>query len=351
MFDTARANGDLHFDVVGADAPKQYFTTLTKQTIAHAYLFSGPAGVGKKTFARRLAQSLLCQSSGEGVLGYDAACASCAMFPAGGAAHHPDFVEFDGSLRIGEAEGGRSFYDGEDLTSREIVRLFSLQAYAGGMRVLLLGDVEFASPSAANALLKFLEEAPKGIVAILTTPFPGNLLETIASRLIEVRFAPLALESVQTVLGNRGYDEARAMRGARLGGGSVARAVAAIERDEDSLRDAVARWFLDVARGETPVRTWATRETLEDGLEMLAALARDWVAVSLTAAQIPRAARDYAREIGELPQLNRIRASELLATFDDATRMSRTNVPPAMVAELARMAIWAGAGGELVRNL
>ena len=67
------------------------------------------------------------------------------------------------------------FYESEDLTSRDIVRLLSLQSYVGGMRVLLLGDVDFASPDAANALLKFLEEPPRGVVLLLTTATPGRI--------------------------------------------------------------------------------------------------------------------------------------------------------------------------------
>ncbi len=71
---------ELHFDVVGAEAPKRYFAALTPQQLAHAYLFAGAAGVGKKTFARRLAQSLLCLAPKEGVLGYDGTCSSCMLF-------------------------------------------------------------------------------------------------------------------------------------------------------------------------------------------------------------------------------------------------------------------------------
>ncbi|MFY9720551.1 MAG: hypothetical protein WAK16_13010, partial [Candidatus Cybelea sp.] len=70
---------DLHFDVVGADGPKHYFNALTRETLSHAYLFSGPSGVGKKTFARRLAQSLLCLAPKDAVLGYDGTCSSCLL--------------------------------------------------------------------------------------------------------------------------------------------------------------------------------------------------------------------------------------------------------------------------------
>jgi len=65
---------DLTFDVVGAEGPRAYFSRVSRATISHAYLFTGPHGVGKKTFARRLAQSLLCEAPNDGVLGYDGTC-------------------------------------------------------------------------------------------------------------------------------------------------------------------------------------------------------------------------------------------------------------------------------------
>ena len=57
-------------DVVGATGPLRFFAGLTQQSLSHGYLFSGPAGVGKKTFALRLAQSLLCVTPKATLLGY-----------------------------------------------------------------------------------------------------------------------------------------------------------------------------------------------------------------------------------------------------------------------------------------
>jgi DNA polymerase-3 subunit delta' len=342
-------SGALRFDVAGADGAKRYFGALSKETIAHAYLFSGPPGVGKKTFARRLAQSLLCEKPSTELLGYDETCASCAMFAADGA-RHPDFVESEGSLYVGAADAARSFYDGEDLTSREIVRLFSMQSYVGGMRLLLLGDVEFASPAAANALLKFLEESPSGVVTILTTPLPGSLLPTLASRLIEVRFPPLSKSDSNDVLQRLGYGEAEARRGAALGGGSIARAVTALDVEDESLRATVAAWFLESAAGETSERAWATRETLDEGLETVKMLARDWIVGALTGAAVARLADDYAQALGRLPSLAPARAAELLAKLDDAERIARTNVPPATVAEFVRMALDAAGSAQSTKS-
>ncbi len=101
-------------------------------------------GVGKKTFARRLAQSLLCLAPKQGVLGYDGTCSSCALFR-GESARHPDFLEHEGVLKIGDRDAPPGFYESDELSARDLVRQLSMQSYSGGMRVLLLGDLDFAT--------------------------------------------------------------------------------------------------------------------------------------------------------------------------------------------------------------
>jgi DNA polymerase-3 subunit delta' len=333
---------ELHFDVAGAEGPKRYFGNLARGSLAHAYLFTGAPGVGKKTFARRLAQSLLCHAPKETVLEYDGTCSSCTLFSAGENARHPDFLEHDGALRIGDSGAPMGFYENEEITARDVVRLLSLRSYSGGMRVLLLGDVEFASPPAANALLKFLEEPPGGVVLLLTTATPGRLLPTIRSRLIEVRFAPLSRDAVNGILRRQGFGKADADLGSALGGGSVTRARAALEDEEESLRAQVARWFFESVKGNASDHPWASRETLDEGLQTIKTLVRDWVvAAGVRSATIVSV--DYEPRIRRLPPLPAPRAVELLAKLDDAARLASTNVSPAMVAEIVRMAL-TGAG-------
>ncbi|MGA8535223.1 MAG: AAA family ATPase [Candidatus Tumulicola sp.] len=335
---------ELQFDVVGAEGPRRYFGALSRDSLAHAYLFSGPPGVGKKTFARRLAQSLLCSAPKDGVLGYDASCPSCAMFSAGENARHPDFMEHDGALRIGDAASALGFYESEEMSARDIVRLLSMQSYVGGMRILLLGDVDFASPPAANALLKFVEEPPRGVLLVLTTATPGRLLATIRSRLIEVRFPRLSKGAVRDVLQRRGFAEADAELGASLAEGSVTRALGALEGEEESLRAQVARWFFESVEGKVPERSWATRETLDDGLQTVKALARDWIVAGTGSADAALVSVDYVPRLRRLRPLPPARAVELLAKLDDAARLARTNVAAGMVGEIVRMALTTAAG-------
>jgi len=297
---------ELHFDVAGAEGPKRYFEALTPASLAHGYLFAGPPGTGKKTFARRLAQSLLCSAPKSGVLGYDGTCPSCKLFA--GNAHHPDFLEHEGILKIGDRDAPTGFHESEDLSARDLVRQLSMQSYSGGMRVLLLADVDFATPHAANALLKFLEEPPHGVVMILTTATPGRLIPTIRSRLIDVRFTGPSYP------------------------------VPAQEGDEDSLRAQVVRWFFESVDGKMPQDSWATRESIADGVETVKILVRDWI-VSTGHDGVALAAPDCAGRLRALRPLGAREAVRLLRRLDDAQRIARTNVLPRFVADLVRMAL------------
>lgn len=327
---------ELRFDVVGAEGPKRYFARLTPASVAHAYLFSGPAGVGKKTFARALAQSLLCRAVKPNVLGYDGTCPSCLLFR-GEIAHHPDFLQHEGVLKIGDRDAPAAFYDGEELTARDLVRQLSMQSYAGGMRVALLGDVTFATHEAANALLKFLEEPPAGVVMMLTSAGPGRLLPTIRSRTVELRFPLLSRAQVRDVLERKHYGDAESELAAALSGGSVTRALAALEGEEESFRGHVIRWFYESVGGRSPAETWATRETLDEGLETIKTLVRDWI-VAGRGAGAPLSA-DQAQRLRQLPPLDSRDAVYLLGKIDEAQRMARTNVRPELVSDFVRMAL------------
>ena len=325
---------DGTFDVIGAAGPRSFFEHLTAATLSHGYLFTGPPGVGKKTFAQALAHSLLCVTPKRTLLGWCGVCSGCTQFEAG---THPDFYYAEGQLKIGERDGG-GFHDSDETTARDLVRQLSLHSYAGGKRVFALGDAEFTIP-AANALLRFFEEPPAGVVLIVTTSAIDRVLPTIRSRLVEVTFPLLAESEVVQILRRHDIGADDAERAASIANGSATRALSYLNDGEGTTRDAAVEWFFAAARGdEADASGWATRPTLEAGLETVKTLARDWIALGLSAS-VPLLARDQRARLESLAPRDAAGFAKLLGTITDAERIARTNVSPPLVADLVRMAL------------
>ena len=318
---------------IGADAARAFFTRSRKTEIAHGYLFVGPSGVGKKSFARYLAQSLLCEGNGERALGPCGTCRSCALFGHEGQSAHPDFIEHLGALKIGDT-AGVGFATTGDTTSRDLIRQLAMQSYSGGRRVLLLADVEFASPAAANALLKFFEEPPMGVTLLLTSSTPAAILGTIRSRLTQLRVGPLSRDEMTHLLAQRGFPYDAVERVLARARGSLTRALELLDVDAEAPHAVISRWFDEAIAGRTPDVSWATRESLDEGLLAIKTLLKDAIAA-------PYLGEAHGRAI------DLARGLKAFEKIDDAQRLSRTNVSPTMVADLVRMAITGLAtGGE-----
>jgi len=322
------------FEVVGAEGPRTFFEHLTLATVSHGYLFTGPQGAGKKTFARALARSLLCVTPKRTLLGWCGTCSGCTRIAAG---THPDFYFAEGQLKIGDRDGG-GFHETEETTARDLVRQLSMHSYAGGNRVFVLGDADFTR-EAANALLKFFEEPPSGVVLIVTTNALGRVLPTIRSRLVEITFPRLSEAEIVLILERHGIACDDALRAASIANGSATQALAYLVEGEGATRDAAVEWFFAAARGgEADATGWAARPTLEAGLETVKTLVRDWIALGLGGG-VPLLARDQRARLEELPAREPAAFARLLGAIGDAERVARTNVSPALVADLVRMAL------------
>ena len=331
------------FEVVGASSALTFFGGLDATRLGHGYLFSGPAGVGKRTFARRLAQSLLCETPKSTLLGYDGTCIACKLVAAG---THPDFVVSDGTIKIGK-ESGSALHD-EDLTARDLVRELSLHGYRSSYRVVLLGDVAFATHEAANALLKFFEEPPRGVIVLLTTDAPGSLLPTIRSRFVEIAFAPLTAAEVESVLTGDGIERERARAAAAVALGSITRARAVLDEEELGVRAASFAWFARAMRGE-PAETGFLR--LDDRslsaadkralvgelIELVRVAARDWAALNLAGDDAPLLAADQRGLIAALPARDPRAVAEVLAAIGETQRLATSNVSAGLVVDYLRM--------------
>jgi len=148
----------------------------------HAVLFKGAKGIGKFDLAMNFAQRLLCQQPGESELACGK-CRSCHWFEQ---ETHPDFRLLQpeaSSLNGGETESGKK--PGKHITVdqvRALADFVGMSAHQGGSRVVVIHPAEAMNANAANALLKNLEEPPQGMLYILVSHKPQQLLPTILSR-------------------------------------------------------------------------------------------------------------------------------------------------------------------------
>lgn len=165
--------------VVGQEHVKDVLqAALSQGRVGHAYLFSGPRGVGKTTTARLIAMTANCTGPLPKPCGE---CESCLSVRAGS---HPDVMEID-------AASNNSVDDVRDL--REKV---SLAAMRGGKKIYILDEAHMMSRAAFNALLKTLEEPPGHVIFILATTEPEKIIPTILSRCQHYRFRRLTPEEV-----------------------------------------------------------------------------------------------------------------------------------------------------------
>lgn len=194
----------------GHDALVEGFRRAVRRgRLAHAYLFTGPAGVGKRLFALELAKALLCEKKPPDQLEACDRCPSCVQVEAG---THPDFFT---AVRPPEA------LEFPIELMRQLCQSFSLKAARGRGKVVLLDDADDLNEEAANCFLKTLEEPPPRSVLILIGSTPDRQLPTIVSRCQVIRFAPLSSDLVDDLLLGQGVEDA-ALRArlVRLSGGS-----------------------------------------------------------------------------------------------------------------------------------
>lgn len=211
--------------ILGHDQVVEHFrTAMARGRLASSFLFVGPSGIGKRTFALKLAQTLLCHERPEAAMDPCGRCPSCQQVAA---MTHPD-------LQLVSKPADKTLIplalligDDEHRGREGLCHHLSLTPFMGGRKVAILDDADLLNPEGANSLLKTLEEPPPRSVLILLGTSPARQLPTIRSRCQLIRFQPLPPEMVTEILVAKGLiaDRAEAARAASHSEGSVTRAV------------------------------------------------------------------------------------------------------------------------------
>ncbi len=236
--------------IIGQDrAVRRLLNAVGSDRLAHALLFVGPTGTGRRTTALALAERLFCQTpEAEDACGQ---CAGCRRLLSG---RHPDLIELWPTVRLSAPKEDARVYTLRDAQGvnhalvdvkdealarefpgtrqirqaqvQELIRRLGFRPVEGEGRVVIINRAELMGVEAANAFLKTLEEPPRGTTIVLTAPDSGQVLSTIRSRCQRVPFALASDAVVADVVRERlGLDRTEAERVAALAGGRIGRAL------------------------------------------------------------------------------------------------------------------------------
>ena len=265
----------------------------------HAWLLGGPEGIGKATLAYRFARWLLAPdaerrpSAGDG-FGVDPAGRTARQIAAGA---HPNLVTLERPPPDGEKVAPKSI--SADAVRRALT-FFGSTAADGGRRICVIDSVEDLSSTAANALLKSIEEPPAGGLVLLVSHAPQRVLATVRSRCRKLALPPVLpgdIAAVLTAILGEGAsaDGDRIVRASELAEGSVARAFALLDPKRLALIEEVRR-LLEALPDTPPQDIVALAERVADRRhEAEFGLALDaithWIEMRVEAGQTLGAAR------------------------------------------------------------
>ena len=218
-----------------ADAEAAFLTAFNAGRMHHAWLLTGPEGLGKATLAWRIARFLLATPANDaGMFGARSAPTSLEVDPADpilrriAALSEPRLY----LLRRGPNEKRTDLMNVISVDEvRRMKSFFTLSATDGGRRVAIIDAADDLNPAAANALLKILEEPPKGATFLIVAHQPARLLPTIRSRCRALRLSPLAPADMAAALRQAGVETDDAAALSALAGGSVGAAIRLAQHD------------------------------------------------------------------------------------------------------------------------
>jgi len=165
-------------DIIGQNAVVEHIrNAIAAGKPSHAYIFCGDEGTGKKMLAERFAAGLLCESGDSS----DKPCGSCIPCMQSMSGSHPDIIRVTHekkNITVGDIR-------------EQVVGDIQIKPYSGQFKIYIIDDADKMNEEAQNAILKTLEEPPAYAVLLLLARTTGTFLQTILSRCVLLRFAPL----------------------------------------------------------------------------------------------------------------------------------------------------------------
>jgi DNA polymerase III subunit delta' len=209
---------------------------LANNRLHHAYLFTGPEGVGKRSAAGMLAMALHCLEKRGDACGR---CIECARIRN---RNHPDIREV-------EPLPGKKEITIQQI--RDMEKDLQFRSFSGGRKIAILDPAALLNQPSQNALLKTLEEPPQDSLLILISTSAGALLPTLRSRCLRVSFGPIPRELLAAFLISRkgmAVEEAQLLAALSMGSPGVALAMCGNERRE--VRREWGRRLAALSRGD-----------------------------------------------------------------------------------------------------
>ena len=349
---------------------------LASDRVAHAYLFHGPAGTGKRAAALALALALVCERRGRAGAPADEACGACLACTKAARLIHPDvhvylpFPKATGPLDrdprpsdYGErlARLAADPYEASDYQTRaklgddapatkapahrvtsvrgepsdtvnhaSLLHATSLAPAEASRTAVVIVGADLMNEVAANAFLKLLEEPPSKATLILTAERLDGLLPTILSRCQRVRFDALPALEVEQVLVARGVSDAQAAFVGRMSGGSLTRALDLLGQSELNDHRRLALDFVRAAYTGRP-------ERIGPVVDAVAPLGRERVRAWLDLVRVWLRDMVLARELGEAAPLVNVDQMEAVHAFVAHVRQADPDAMTRLIGEAERV--------------
>jgi DNA polymerase III subunit delta' len=205
-----------------SQAVREVGSAVEAGTPSHAYLITGPAGIGRTTFARTLAQALNCERPAS-----ERPCGQCPTCKRIQSDSHPDvaLIDLDWQAEMIGAPRGDASRARQRLsidTVRWLRQDIVTRPIMGRWKVQIIDDADLFSESAPDAFLKTLEEPPPYAVIVLIASSPENVSETVRSRCRHIPLGTLSAATIREALEGQGVPATEAALLARSAHGRVA---------------------------------------------------------------------------------------------------------------------------------